>query len=72
MGESSQCSAPACVRQKLLNGYKAGVVFQWTSWGHKGMGSFQREHTGSVFGVLQVVEQVLHKKMHCKSDDNVL
>lgn len=70
-GESSQHSTPACGRQRLLNEYKARVVFQWTSWGHKGMGAFQRGHTGNVFEVMQVVEQVLHKKMHCKSDDNV-
>lgn len=55
-----------------MNEYKAGVVFQWTGWGHKGMAAFQRGHTGNVFGVVHVVEQVLHKKMHCKSDDSVL
>lgn len=71
-GESSQRSAPACGRQKLRNGYKAGVVFQWTSWGRKGTGAFQRGHTGNVFEAVQVVEQVLPKKIPCKSDDNVL
>lgn len=63
-GKSSQHSTPACGRQKLLNEYKAGVVFQWTSWGHEGMAAFQRGHTGNVFGVVHVMEQVLHKKRH--------
>lgn len=70
--ESSQHSTPVCGRKKLLNEYRAGVVFHWTSWGHKGMAAFQRGHTGNVFGVVHVVEQVLHKKMHCKSDGSVL
>lgn len=48
------------------------LEFEWASSGCKAMAAPQWRRAGNGYGVLGVVEQVLHKWMHYKADDNML
>lgn len=56
--------APACGRQKLLNEHRAGVMFQWTSWGTKGWQLFKGDMQEMFFGVVHAVESSIAQNVN--------